>query len=125
MATLERALQEFGRDVGVESLQTGAAGSVQLRFESGGSLGFSRQGEDVLLHWAEPAPYDAPELLLRAFKHAASPQPGELALQVGLHSEDGLEHLVLATRVRESDCSGRELHRLVGQMKGYVERLRT
>ncbi|WP_423455468.1 hypothetical protein [Ottowia sp. VDI28] len=125
MATLEHALADFGRDIGVETLAPGSSGAVQLRFDHGAVLGLFRQGEDVVLHWAEPAPYDAPHLLWRAFKRAGDPPPGEPALQVGLHSAGGTDSLVLAVRLPERDCSARELHRLTRWLREYVAALRS
>jgi len=121
---LEQALTDFGHDIGVETLAPGPSGAVQLRFDHGATLGFLRQGNDVVLHWAEPVPYGACHLLLRAFKRAGDPSPGEPPLQVGLHSADGTDHLVLATRLPEQACDARELHQLTNWLRQYVAALR-
>lgn len=120
----EQALTDFGRDIGVETLAPGRSGAVQLRFEDGATLGFHRQDDDVLLHWAEPAPYDACSLLLRAFKRVGNTPPGEPALQVGLHCAGGTDYLVLTTRLPEQDCGTRELHQLTNWLRQYVAALR-
>lgn len=120
----EQALMDFGRDIGVETLAPGPSGAVQLRFDHGATLGFLRQGHEVVLHWAEPVSYDAGHMLLRAFKRAGDPPPGEPVLQVGLHSGGGMDHLVLATRLPEQACDARELHQLTNWLRQYVASLR-
>ena len=124
MSTFEAAIHDFGRDVGIEQLATGATGMMQFRFENSGTLGFAQLDDELVLHWMEPAPYDAPALLLRALKRLASPEPSEPAVQVGLRGEEGVDHLVFATRMREQGCTGRELRRMVDWVRGYAGSLR-
>ncbi|WP_051237490.1 hypothetical protein [Ottowia thiooxydans] len=124
MASFDQTLADFGQDIGVESLTPGPSGSVQLRFDHGGILGFFQQGADVVLHWAEPAPYDAPELLLRAFKRISDPPYNEPPLQAGLRGVDGVENLVLVTRMPERDCGARELHQMSSWLRQYAAALR-
>ena len=66
MAHLQQALADFGRDIGLPTLETGPDGSVQLRLESGALLGVAQEGEAVVVHWAEPVRYALAALLLRA-----------------------------------------------------------
>ena len=66
MAHLQQALADFGRDIGLPTLETGPDGSVQLRLESGALLGVAQEGEAVVVHWAEPVRYDIAALLLVA-----------------------------------------------------------
>ncbi len=124
MANFEYALADFGRELGVDALALGPSNAVQLRFDQDATLGFFAQEEQLVLHWSEPVRYDAPSLLLRAFKRASNPPAGEPALQVGLRTVNGMDHLVLATRLQERDCSGRALRQLTDWLRQYLAALR-
>ncbi|MCA0326662.1 MAG: type III secretion chaperone SycN [Proteobacteria bacterium] len=101
--SLEQALADFGREIGVQSLAPGPEGTVQLRFESGAILGVGRQGAAVVVHLAEPVPaHEAADVLLRAMKQAATPDAGAPAWQVGLFSADSQDWLVHAMHLPEA-----------------------
>ncbi|MBH1965482.1 MAG: hypothetical protein I8H77_14150, partial [Comamonadaceae bacterium] len=88
------------------------------------TLGFFRKDEEVVLHWAEPAPFEGTELLLRAFKRVSDPSPGEPPLQVGLRAVDGVDNLVLVTRLPENQCGARELQQLTAWLRQYAADLK-
>ena len=50
--SLEQALVDFGREIGIPTLSPAPHGGVQLRFDSGATLGAARQGEHVVVHLA-------------------------------------------------------------------------
>lgn len=124
MSMLDQALADLGRDMGFEALAFGPSDGLQLRFDHGAALGFTRLGDDLVLHWSEPIAYEAAGMLFTAFKRLGNPQPGDPAVQVGLHGADGVDHLVLATRIHEQSCNARELQRLIHWMRQYVDSLR-
>ncbi|WP_354448753.1 hypothetical protein [Ottowia thiooxydans] len=124
MKRLEQALADFGQEMGVQNLATGPTGVVELRFDHGATLGFFRQGEEVVLHWAEPAPYEGTGLLLRAFKRSSDPSPGDPPLQVGLRQVDGVDKLVLATRLAEDQCDAREFQRVTAWLREFAHALK-
>ena len=124
MAMLEQGIADLGREMGLEALAFGPSNAMQLRFDHGATLGFSRLGEELVLHWSEPLAYGAPAMLFRAFKRAGNWLPGEPVVQVGLHAADGTDNLVLATRMPELCCSAAELQRLIQWLRQYVDSLR-
>ena len=124
MSMLEQALADLGREMGLEALAFGPSNAMQLRFDHGATLGFSRLGEELVLHWSEPIAYDAPAMLFRAFKRAGNSQRAEPVVQVGLHTAEGADNLVLATRMPEQGCSVGELQRLIQWMRQYLDSLR-
>lgn len=123
MSNIDQAFSDLGRALGVEVLAPGPSGNVQLRFESGARLGFSCQNGEVVLYWSQPVFYDAAAILWRALKRVGDPVPGEPALQVGLHSVDDLNHLVLATRLPEVDCNARDMQQLISWVRQFAEAL--
>lgn len=122
--SMEQALADFGREIGIASLSPGPGESLHLRFDSGAALGVARQGEQVVVHLAEPVhAHEAPALLLRAMKHAAVPEAGAPAVQPGLFSADGQDWLVLALRMAEQGLGVRELRLAVEGLRGFQARL--
>lgn len=109
MAHLQQALADFGRDIGLPTLESGPDGGVQLRLESGALLGVAQQGETVVVHWAEPVRYDIAALLLRAMKRAGDARDAAQPVQVGLRSVPTGDWLVLATRFPADGVSARRL----------------
>lgn len=124
MSMFDYAIADWGREMGFESLALGSSNALQLRFDHGATLGFTRLGDELVLHWSEPIVYETSDMLCTAFKRVGDPQPGDPAVQVGLHATDGADNLVLATRISEQSCSARELQRLIHWMRQYVDSLR-
>lgn len=122
--SLEQALVDFGREIGIPTLSPAPHGGVQLRFDSGATLGAARQGEHVVVHLAEPVrAHEAAALLLRAMKRAANPEQGVPAVQPGLFNADGQDWLVLALRVAERGLDARELRRAADHLRQSLAQL--
>lgn len=107
--SLQQALADFGRDIGLPLLEPRADGGVQLRLESGALLGVVQDGEAVVVHWAEPVRYDIPALVLRAMKASGDVRGAALPVQVGLRSTTSADWLVLATRFAAEEASARRI----------------
>ena len=124
MGKMEQALAEFGQSIGLSALEPGANGHVQLRFDSGALLGVSTQGEEVVLHYAEPVPYDAAALVFKAMKKVSRTESAAVAVQVGLRTTAQGEWLVVATRQLQDRFSAREAQRLGDYLQAWVAQLR-
>lgn len=123
MAHLQQALADFGRDLGLTTLDAGPRGEVQLRLESGALLGVSQEGECVVVHWAEPVRYDIAALLLRAMKRAGDLRDAQYPVQVGLRSIPAGDWLVLATRFAAEDVSARRLREALDFLRQWLAEL--
>ena len=122
--SLEQALVDFGREIGIPTLSPAPHGGVQLRFDSGATLGAARQGEHVVVHLAEPVrAHEAAALLLRAMKRAANPEQGVPAVQPGLFNASGQDWLVLALWVAEQGLDGQALRRVADHLRQSLARL--
>ena len=124
MGRMEQVLAEFGQDIGLGALEPGPGGHVQLRLASGALLGASAQGEEMVLHYAEPVPYDAAALALRAMRRAGRTETAADPVQVGLRTTAQGEWLVVATRLPQDRFSAREVHRLGAYLQFWLALVR-
>jgi len=125
MQTLAQVLADFGHEMGMSgTLAPGEGGGVQLRLESGAVLGVARQGEAVVVHLSEPAPYDAPQRLIRAMKLAGAPGSAALPLQPGLRETPEGRWLVLATRLPLAECTAPRLLAVWSRLRDAHEGLK-
>lgn len=124
MGQLEQVLAEFGQDIGIPALTPSPAGHVQLRLASGALLGASTQGEEVVLHYAEPVPYDAAALVFKAMRWVGRSETAADPVQVGLRSTTQGEWLVVATRLPLDRFRVREVHRLGAYLQSWLAQAR-
>lgn len=127
MSNPEQTLVEFGREMGINHLCLGPRGTVELRLESGSTLGLALNDErdgELVVYLAVPATdHDRAARLLRAMKFAASPKPGAPALQVGWYGRGDNEVLVLAARLNDADCSVHALRQTVKELHDAYARI--
>ncbi|WP_159910919.1 hypothetical protein [Pantoea sp. 18069] len=124
MAQLTQVLAEFGEDIGLPALAPGPGGSLQLRLASGALLGVSTQGDEVVLHHAEPVPYDLAALVLKAMQRAARSECAADPVQVGVRTTAQGQWLVVGTRLPLERFSAREMHRLAGHLQAWIAQAR-
>lgn len=124
MGQMEQVLAEFGQDIGVPELAPSPDGHVQLRLASGALLGASTQGEEVVLHYAEPVPYDAAVLAFKAMRRAGRTESAADPVQTGLRTTARGEWLVVATRLPLDRFSAREVHRISSYLQSWLAQVR-
>lgn len=124
MGQLEQVLAEFGRDIGLEGLEPGASGDVQLRLASGALLGASTQGEDVVLHYAEPVQFDTARLVFKGMQRVAQSETAADPVQIGWRATAQGDWLVAGTRLPLERLDAREVHRLGGYLQAWLAQLR-
>lgn len=124
MGPMEQVLAEFGRDIGLAALAPSGAGHVQLRLESGGLLGVSTQGEEAVLHYAEPVRYDIAGQALKLMRWVARAESAADPVQVGVRTTAQGDWLVLATRLPLNRLSVHEVHRLGACLQSSLEEAR-
>ncbi len=124
MGQMEQILAEFGQDIGLTGLEPSVDGHVQLRLASGALLGASTQGEEVVLHYAEPVAYDAAALAFKAMRRVARAESAADPVQVGLRTTAQGEWLVVATRLPLDRLSAREVHRIGGLLQSWLTQVR-
>lgn len=124
MGHMEHVLAEFGRDIGLEGLEPSRSGHVQLRLASGALLGASTQGEEVVLHYAEPVEHDAARGVFQAMRQAGRIESAADPVQVGLRSTPQGQWLVVATRLPLQRLSATEIHRLRRHLQAWLEQAR-
>ncbi|MET1114139.1 MAG: hypothetical protein ABWY08_04170 [Comamonas sp.] len=124
MRQMERALAEFGQEIGLAALEPSAEGHVQLRLASGALLGASTHGEEVVVHYAEPVNHGAAQEVFKAMRKAGRTEGAADPVQVGLRSTHQGEWLVVATRLPIQHFSATEVHRLGGYLRAWLEQAR-
>lgn len=125
MVQLTQVLAEFGEDIGLPALAPGPDGSVQLRLGSGALLGVSGQGDEVVLHHAEPVPHGLAALLLQAMRQLARSESAADPIQLGVRATAQGQWLVVATRLPLERFSAREMHRLAGLLQAWLAQVRS
>lgn len=124
MGQMEQVLAEFGQDIGLTSLQPSVQGHMQLRLASGALLGASTQGEEVVLHYAEPVERGAAQLAFAAMRMAGRAETAADPVQVGLRTTSQGEWLVAGTRLPVERLSAREVHRLGTYLQSWLAQVR-
>ena len=99
MSWIDDTLADFGRRLGLGSLDCGAHGVAQLALAGGGLIAIEpvRRGdvEEVLVYVGRRAGHDAPRLLRRALAQAHHRQAGAQPVQVATRGQ-GPDTLLLA-----------------------------
>lgn len=125
MVQLTQVLADFGADIGLPNLAPGADGSLQLRLGSGALLGVASQGDEVVLHHAEPVPYGLAALVLQAMRQVARSESAADPIQIGVRVTAQGQWLVLGTRLPLERFSAREMHRLVSHLQAWLAQARS
>lgn len=120
MGRMEKVLADFGRDIGLEDLAPGDGASVQLRLESGALMGVSAQGEEAVLHYAEPVAYNAAELTFKAMRKVTQIASPADSVQFGLRTTLQGEWMVVSTRLPLDSFSVSEMHRLGNYLQAWL-----
>ncbi len=120
MLSFQQALADFGHDIGLSSLGAGPRGDVQLRLDSGALLGIAQEGEQVVIHWAEPVRYDIAGPVLRAMKLSGKVQSARYPIQVGLRSTAEGDWLVVSTRFSETEASASRIHQASDHLRNWI-----
>lgn len=120
MAQLAQVVAEFGADIGLPALAPGADGSLQLRLGSGALLGLASQGDEIVLHHAEPVTHGLAALVLKAMRRAARSESAADPVQIGVHATAQGQWLVVATRLPLERFTASEMHRLIGHLQAWL-----
>ncbi|MGY6268538.1 hypothetical protein ACXIUT_02520 [Achromobacter denitrificans] len=121
MNSLDQALSAFGADIGMPGLALSARGNVALQLESGRRVAIEPSEEEVLVYVSDPAPYDAPERLLRAWRRAHYSRLDGWPVQAALREQDGLPRLLAATRLNAADASAHKLKQAVDYLSRWLD----
>ena len=124
MLQLTKVLAEFGADIGLPGLASGREGNLQLRLGSGALLGVSTQGDEVVLHHAEPVSHALAALVLQAMQRAARSDSAADPVQVGVRTTAQGQWLVVGTRLPLEHFSAREMHRLAAHLQSWIAQAR-
>lgn len=123
MDWINQSISAFGASLGLPRLSLDNEGTARLRTGSGGAIEIhhlvQEHGNDVLLLWSEPAPYDAAQRVRTALKLADLRLAPGLPLQVAVF--DG--QLVLASRMDERSVSQPVLEERMDWLRRVHERL--
>lgn len=103
------AVTEFGQSLGVGSLAL-EAGSALLELDSGESIGFVIEDDDLLIHLLTPVPYAGPAVLMRALQASEARALPGFPLQVGARGQGSELSLVAATRLPVAHVLPERLH---------------
>ncbi|MCW0211152.1 hypothetical protein WHX56_08380 [Achromobacter veterisilvae] len=124
MNSLDQALSAFGEDIGMPGLALGARGNVALQLESGRRVAIEPSDEEVLVYVSDPAPYDAPERLLQAWRRAHYSRLDGWPVQAALREQDGVPRLLAATRLAAADASAHKLKQAVDYLSRWLDAAR-
>ncbi len=124
MNSLDRALRDFGEDIGLPDLTLGVGGNLALQLESGRRVAIEPSGEEVLVYVSEPVPYDAPDRLVRAWRRAHYSRQDDWAVQAALREQDGVPRLLALTRLPGADASGDRLRQAVDYLSRWLDAAR-
>lgn len=123
MNTADRALHQFGQDIGIEGLAFGPSGSASLALSNGRRLGVECVAGAALVHLAQRAERDAASVLLAAWKRAHGQRGGAASIQTSLWSEDSEDWIVAQTRLPERSLDAAALRLAVLGLTNWLDRL--
>lgn len=124
MNSLDHALGAFGADIGMPGLALGAGGNVALQLESGRRVAIEPAGDEVLVYVSEPVPYDAPERLHKAWRHAHFSRLDGWPVQAALREQDGVPRLLAVTRLAAADASAHRLRQAAEYLSRWLDAAR-
>ncbi|KDD11102.1 type III secretion chaperone SycN [Bordetella bronchiseptica] len=123
MSTADRALHQFGQDIGIEGLAFGPSGSASLALSNGRRLGVECVAGAALVHLAQRVERDAASVLLAAWKRAHGQRGGAASIQTSLWSEDSEDWIVAQTRLPERSLDAAALRLAVLGLTNWLDRL--
>ncbi|NMK47578.1 hypothetical protein [Achromobacter sp. Bel] len=124
MNGLDDTLREFGAGIGMPGLALGAGGNVALELASGRRVAIEPAGDEVLVYVSDPAPYDATERLLRAWRRAHYSRLDGLAVQAALREQEGVPRLLAVARVAGANADARALMQTVDTLSRWLDAAR-
>ncbi|MGZ8141116.1 type III secretion chaperone SycN [Bordetella bronchiseptica] len=123
MNTADRALYQFGQDIGIEGLAFGPSRSASLALSNGRRLGVECVAGAALVHLAQRVERDAASVLLAAWKRAHGQRGGAASIQTSLWSEDSEDWIVAQTRLPERSLDAAALRLAVLGLTNWLDRL--
>ncbi|MGR0067103.1 type III secretion chaperone SycN [Bordetella bronchiseptica] len=123
MNTADKALHQFGQDIGIEGLAFGPSRSASLALSNGRRLGVECVAGAALVHLAQRAERDAASVLLAAWKRAHGQRSGAASIQTSLWSEDSEDWIVAQTRLPERSLDAAALRLAVLGLTNWLDRL--
>jgi type III secretion system chaperone SycN len=124
---VHETLADFGRQMGLPSLDFGAHGVAQLQMQSGGLLAVEpvKRGEvdEVLVYLGRPTGFDSAGLLRKALVKAHHSAAGALPVQVALRGDAPESLLLMLVRVPERDFTLQSLGQSVDYLGRWFESL--
>ncbi|AEE67513.1 type III secretion chaperone SycN [Bordetella pertussis] len=123
MNTADRALHQFGQDIGIEGLAFGPSGSASLALSNGRRLGVECVAGAALVHLAQRVERDAASVLLAAWKRAHGQRGSAASIQTSLWSEGSEDWIVAQTRLPERSLDAAALRLAVLGLTNWLDRL--
>lgn len=123
MNTADRALHQFGQDIGIEGLAFGPSGSASLALSNGRRLGVECVAGAALVHLAQRVERDAASVLLAAWKRAHGQRGSAASIQTSLWSEGSEDWIVAQTRLPERSLDAAALRLAVLDLTNWLDRL--
>jgi type III secretion system chaperone SycN len=124
MNGLDDTLRAFGAGIGMPGLALGAGGNVALELASGRRVAIEPAGDEVLVYVSDPAPHDAAEQLLRAWRRAHHSRLDGLAVQAALREQDGMPRLLAVVRLASGHIDAGELMQTVETLSRWLDAAR-
>lgn len=115
------ALEQLGEQINMPALALNDKGQLTLEMATGRRIAAETAGDDLLVYASDPTPYDGPSRLLRAWKRAYLHRMGGRPVQVALHEQDGLLHLLAVIRLQADECSPHVLRGAIDDVSCYLD----
>ena len=117
----ESTLREFGESASLPGLSFSDQGHVSLQLEFGRRIRIEHSENEVLVGMAQPAPYDAADRLLRAWKRAHYTHYNGHAVQAALQESNDGSYLLALVRVPANDFTVQRLQRSIEFLSSWLD----
>jgi len=128
MNILRDTLAEFGHRIGLDHLDAGPDGAVQLLLPSGVALGVDgvrhEDRTEILVYRAQPVGFDAPRAVRAALLRNHYRHGGPLPIQVAARGEGPDTQLLLVTRLPERAFTVQALEHAFDVLERLADALR-
>lgn len=125
MAWIQDTLTDFGRQLGIDSLDFGPHGVAQLQLASGGFIAVEpvRRGQEdeVLVYLARPVGHQAVQAVGVALARTHWRNGGPLPVQVGLRGSGADTHLLALVRLPERTFTAQALGHAVDYLGRWLD----
>jgi len=115
------AVKQLGELIGVPELALGANGRFALHMPSGRQIAAETVGDEFLVYALDPAPYEGPQRLLRAWRRAYLTRLDGRPVQAALHEQDGLMRLLAVVRLQGNECSAYTLRAAIDHVSRWLD----